>query len=325
MKIFHSIPRRGTFKNPVVTIGNFDGAHAGHQKIFSEVVKKAEETGGTPVVITFCPHPATVLSPAKDLKLISSFEVKCCIAERIGIKALICIPFDARFANIDSEAFISEILADKIGARWVIVGNNCSFGRAKQGRPALLRARGKKFGFKLKVVRYATALGKRISSTRVRSLVSKGDVQEAALALKRAYHIDGTVVKGKGRGSRILNTPTANIITENRLIPKEGVYAVMATIDPEPCGHAPKNEQTTFNAVANIGKNPTFGSADIAYEVHLLDFNTDIRGRTLRIHFIKRIRDEKKFHSPAELGIQIQKDIKKTRAILKKTDIQLYL
>lgn len=325
MKIFNYIPARGTFKNPVVTIGNFDGAHAGHQKIFSEVVKKAEETSGTPIVITFCPHPVTVLFPEKNLRLISSFKVKCCIAERIGIKALVCIPFDTRFANIDSETFISEILADKIGAKWVIVGNNCSFGRAKKGSPDLLRRRGKKFGFNLKVVRYATALGKRVSSTRVRSLVSRGDVHEAALTLKRAYHIDGSVVKGKGRGARILRTPTANINTENMLIPKEGVYAAKVTIDPKPCGHSSKKAARTFNAVANIGSNPTFGKGDITYEVHLLDFNGDLRDHTLRLHFIKRIRDEKKFKSTSELSIQIQKDIEKARAMLAKADTPLYL
>ncbi|MCE5311600.1 MAG: hypothetical protein LLF86_00445, partial [Nitrospiraceae bacterium] len=225
MKIINGLPRRGAFKNPVVTIGNFDGVHIGHQKIFRELVKKAAEINGIPVVLTFCPHPMTVLFPEKKFRQITTFEVKCSIAKSLGIKALVCINFNKEFAAIDSETFIKDILAGTLGAKWVVVGNNCSFGKGKTGSPDLLRRRGKKYGFSLKVVRYATALGKRVSSTRVRNLITKGDVSEAALTLGRAYHIEGIVVRGTGRGGPLLHTPTANLQTESRLIPKEGVYA----------------------------------------------------------------------------------------------------
>ncbi len=314
MKLIKGLPKQFEHSSPVITIGNFDGVHIGHQKIFRAVVEKAKELNGTPDAMTFEPHPVRVLSPERGLKLITSSEDKAKLIFGSGIKNLICIEFDRDFAHTDAEVFIKDILVDRLKAKWIIVGHNYTFGRAKKGSAALLRRRGKKYGFGVTVVRYAKVGGDIVSSSRVRHTVVNGRVGEVARMLGRAFHIEGTVIKGAGRGTSLLNTPTANIATDNELIPKEGVYAVKVSLDKK-----------VYDGVANIGKNPTFNEGKMSYEVHILDFHRDLLGCNLKVHFVKRIREEKKFSCIEDLFEHIKMDIETGRQILKKSKTALFL
>lgn len=318
MEIIRELQSKLNYPNPVVTIGNFDGVHIGHQKIFDRVVKKSQEIKGTPIAITFDPHPVRVLVPERGLKMLTTPEDKIKLISANGIKVIVCVSFTKEFARTDPDDFIKNILFDKLGAKWVIVGHNYAFGKGKKGTPTLLRRRGKKYGFGVSVVRYAKVHGDIVSSSRIRSLLLRGRVCEASRMLGRAYHIEGTVIKGAGRGASLLHTPTANVATQNELVPKEGVYAAKVSI-----GNGQESE--VYNGVVNIGKNPTFGDAPMSYEVHIFDFNKNLLGEKIKIHFIDRIRDEKKFQSASELQDQIKRDIQKAKEILFKRNDPLYL
>jgi riboflavin kinase/FMN adenylyltransferase len=329
MEIIKELQSKLNYPNPVVTIGNFDGVHLGHQKIFKRVVERAGEINGTPIAITFEPHPVRVLAPERGLKILTTFEDKIKLIADNGIKVLICINFNREFARTDPDEFIKNILIDKLEAKWVIVGHNYVFGKGKKGTTSLLRRRRKKYGFGVSVVRYAKVYDDIVSSSRVRSLLLRGRVCEASKMLGRAYHIEGTVIKGAARGTSLLHTPTANITTPNELVPKEGVYAVRVSIGNRQEAIGKRKECEVYDGVANIGKNPTFattfGSLPMSYEVHIFNFNRDILGRVLKIHFIDRIRNEKKFSSISELEEQIKKDIQKAKQILRKRRDALYL
>ena len=336
MEIISDLTKPLALINPVVTIGNFDGVHLGHQKIFSEVTAKAEEIGGTPIAITFHPHPVRVLAPERGLKMINTPDDKETLIDRAGINTLIRINFNRDFSHTNPDAFIQNILLDMIGAKWVIVGHSYSFGKGKKGTTSVLRVRGRKYGFRTHVVRYAKVHDDVVSSSRIRSLLLRGRVCEASSMLGRAYHISGTVIKGAGRGGPLLNTPTANITTPNELIPREGVYAVRvsfkgrATEDGgQKSAIAPERSQDfsegVYDGVANIGSNPTFCEATMSYEVHIFAFNKNLIGENLRVHFIDRIRDEKKFASAQELKHHIDNDIRQAKMILSSRKDNLFL
>jgi riboflavin kinase / FMN adenylyltransferase len=298
----------------VVTIGSFDGIHKGHQKIFAAVVKKAAEIGGSPVAVTFAPHPVKVLMPERKLRLITSAQDKERIIFHAGIRDIVNLDFSPEFSHTDAEDFVSEILVGLLNAKWVIVGHNCRFGYARKGNADLLKKMGRKYGFRVRVINYASLRGDIISSTRVRSAVSGGRVAEASRMLGRAYHIDGKVIKGTGRGKTLLNIPTANLETENELIPKEGVYAAKISFGGK-----------VHDGVANIGRNPTFKGEVMSYEIHIPDFKRNLLGKSLRVHFLERIRDERRFSSVEDLRAQINRDIDTAGRIIRRSRTQLYL
>lgn len=289
---------------PVVTIGNFDGIHLGHQKIFRNV-SEAAKGSGTPVVITFHPHPVKVISPDRGLKLLTPLDEKIRLVEKMGIALFLCIDFDREFSKTDPDEFISDLLVNRLNVTHVIVGHNYRFGKGKNGTTDLLRRRGKRYGFRLNVVRNMKIAGQTVSSTRIRQLLSWGRVTEAAALLGRPYSIHGEVIRGAGRGASILDTPTANIDTPNELTPKEGVYAVRVKV-----------EDQLHDGVANIGRNPTFGGEDMSYEVHLFGYRKNLLGRELKLYFIDRIRGEKRFSGASELKDQIERDITTAKMIL---------
>jgi riboflavin kinase / FMN adenylyltransferase len=291
---------------PVLTIGNYDGVHLGHQKILSAVLSKAKELEGTSMVMTFDPHPMKLLAPEKDIKLLITPDEKARLIKAMGIDVLLLIPFTKEFAGMLPDMFIDEILVKAINVSEIIVGSNYTFGKHKQGTVDLLRRRGKRYGFSVQAVREVKVLGNIVSSSSIRSLLLKGAVKEVSIFLGRAYMIDGTVIKGKGRGQSLLRIPTANITTPVEISPKAGVYAVRARFNGAIC-----------DGVANIGKNPTFGNADVSYEVHLFDFSGDLLGRNLRIYFIDRLRGERTFPDAAGLEKQIRDDMVSAREILK--------
>jgi len=294
-----------SYPNTVLTIGNFDGVHLGHQKILSMVMKEARARKGTPIVMTFDPHPMKVLAPERDVRLLITFEEKVLLIKRAGVRVLLSIPFTKEFANMLPEQFITDVLVNKIRAKAIIIGSQYVFGKHKKGTIDLLRRRGKKYGFSVHAVRHAKVHGHIVSSSSIRALLMKGAMKEVSLFLGRAYSIEGKVIRGKGRGQKILHIPTANITTPVEISPKEGVYAVRIGW-----------KGNIFNGVANIGKNPTFGDADVSYEVHLFNFSGNLLGENLRIYFMDRIRNEQTFPDPESLEKRIREDMKQAGEIL---------
>jgi riboflavin kinase/FMN adenylyltransferase len=295
-----------SYPRTVLTIGNFDAVHLGHQKILLEVNKRAQVINGTSMAMTFDPHPMKVLAPEKELRILTTFDEKAKLISDLGIDVLLCITFNKAFANLLPDEFIENILVKKIKVKEVVVGSRYVFGKNKKGTIDLLRRRGKKYGFRVSVVRHAQLKGTIVSSSKIRSLLSKGAAPDIATFLGRAYSIEGMVIQGKGRGQALLNIPTANITTPLEIAPKEGVYAVRIGFN-----------KSIYEGVANIGRNPTFGNNEVSYEVHLFNFFGDILGKTVRIYFIDRIRDERRFADAISLEQQIRKDIETAQAILK--------
>jgi riboflavin kinase/FMN adenylyltransferase len=296
------------FKNAVITIGNFDGVHIGHQALFHEVVEKADAIGGTSIAITFEPHPIRVLQKSSTLPLITVYEQKNELIARAGIEVLICIPFTRDFASLSAEAFIKDLLIKKIGMRAVVVGKDYTFGRNREGNLSMLQSYASRLGYEVIVADWIKAeqkLDDRISSTRIRELIMAGEVEAARKMLGRHYQIRGLVVKGRDRGGKLLGIPTANINLQDELCPKTGIYAVTV-----------EHDRQLYRGVANIGYSPTFDDNLFTIEVHLLNFTKDIYGEKIRINFIQRIRDEKKFAGIADLKEQIHQDIKAAQKIL---------
>lgn len=302
---------RPRHRGAVVTIGNFDGVHLGHQKIISTVLEKAAELGARGMAITFRPHPMKVLRPEQDVRVLTPPEEKARLMKAYGLDSVLFIPFDRAFAGMEADDFIRDVLVGKLAAKVVVVGHGYAFGRGKKGTTELLRRRGRKYGFGVKVVRNAARGGNVVSSSRIRGLLGRGRVREAARYLGRPYMIEGTVGKGAGRGARILDTPTANISTPNELVPRRGVYAVRASVG----GRA-------FDGVASIGTNPTFGNGEQSYEVHLFGFSGDLRGETLRVYFVQRLRDEARFPDADALHAQILADIARAKEVLGKSPLR---
>ena len=311
MKIFDQLDQiKEPLKRAVITIGNFDGVHIGHQALFHEVIEKAAAIDGTSVAMTIEPHPMRVLKQNNHPPLITLYEQKVELIERTGIDVLICVPFTLGFASLSAEQFAKDLLVQKIGMKAIVVGKDYSFGKNREGNIDLLRAYAPDLGFEVLVagwIRSARAVKDRISSTRIRELISDGLMEHAEKMLGRSYQIRGRVVAGRDRGGKLLGIPTANINLHDELCPKTGIYAVIVEIDDK-----------KFKGVANIGFSPTFDDHEFTVEVHILDFNANIYGKKIRVNFIKRIRDEKKFSGISELVDQIHLDIAAGREILSK-------
>ena len=291
---------------PVLTLGNFDGVHLGHQAIFRMLIERAREKKGTSVVYTFVPHPLRVIAPERAPKLLTTYKDKIKLIEECGIDVIICANFTKEFANISAGDFVREILCKALGVKEIFIGSNYLFGKGRKGSPELLEKLGKECGFTVAIIEEIKINNATLSSSMIRNLIAKGRVDEAAKFLGRQYSVEGIVVEGAKRGKSLLDTPTANLLTANELLPKDGVYAVKVDIDGKMYGGA-----------TNIGYNPTFKDKEFSFETHVLDFNGRLLGKTLRIYFIKRIRDEMKFPGVDELGAQLKKDIEEIGNILK--------
>ena len=296
------------FKNAVITIGNFDGVHIGHQALFHEVIEKADAINGTSIAMTFNPHPVRVLKQNGHPPLITVHEQKLELIEKTRIDILICIPFTLDFASISARDFVKELLVEKIGMKAIVVGKDYTFGKNREGNLEFLAKCAKEFGFEIIIANWIPISSNRqgrISSTKIRELVTDGNVAEAQQLLGRYYQVRGTVMTGRNRGGRLLGFPTANLKLSDELCPKTGVYAVIV----EYMG-------SKYKGVANIGYSPTFEDNIFTVEVHILDFKENIYGRNIRVNFIKRIRDELKFAGIDQLSAQIRKDIDEARKIL---------
>jgi riboflavin kinase/FMN adenylyltransferase len=291
------------FISPVVTLGNFDGVHLGHQKIFKRVREEASNIHGKGVVITFEPHPLKVLAPEKFLPLLTPFRKKMMLIEKTGIETVLCIEFSFAFSEISPSEFIKSILVGKVKVKKVIIGYNYHFGKGQRGDAQTLIEAGKVFDFEVEVVKPLKVGQTIVSSSKIRDLIQGGEVEVASRLLGRYYLISGKVLEGAKRG-KTLGFPTANLEISDELYPKNGVYAV------EVVWH-----QQQFNGLANVGLNPTFSSQigkreeQFSLEVHILNFNQLIYGEEIEVYFKKRIRDEVRFRSPSLLIEQIKKDI----------------
>ena len=286
--------------NPVVTLGNFDGIHLGHQKILERVKTEASRMGGESVVITFEPHPLKVLSPQSCPPFLTPFRRKILLIEQLGMDVALCIEFTKTFSEISPSDFVKNILVEKVGAQKVIVGYNYHFGKNKKGNPQILKQIGSLFNLHVEIIDSLIIEGMTVSSSKIRELIKNGQVEKASKLLGRHYSILGKVIEGAKRG-HLLGFPTANLEISEELHPLPGVYAVEVLWKGQ-----------SFKGVANVGWNPTFqaeGEGKISSEVHILDFNEDIYGEDIQMDFVRRIRDEARFDSIAQLITQIQKDI----------------
>ena len=310
MKVFNDIHTPLDLKNAVVTIGTFDGVHLGHQAIFNEMRRLADELGVAAVVVTFYPHPRQVLEiETKTLRFICSQEEKLQKFEDYGIDDVVIIPFTNAFAATPSEVFVKDYIIDKLHPSVIMVGYDHHFGKNREGDFQMLNVLGKQYGFKTVQVDAQYVNDVAVSSTKIRKALWEGDVKTANLMLGYPYSVSGVVVKGNQIG-RTIGFPTANLDIPDAfmMINNPGVYACKTVIDGK-----------TYNAMANTGVRPTIGDredGDFIIEVNVFDFNGDLYGKTLKVWFIERIRDEVKFQGLEALKAQLQQDRVEAKKIL---------
>jgi riboflavin kinase/FMN adenylyltransferase len=297
-------PRPSQWRQPIVALGNFDGLHRGHQKIIERVCRQAREHAATPVVMTFDPHPSRIVRPDKAPPLLMTNEQRVEALAREGVEGVAFVRFTAALSQWEPEQFVRQVIVDWLHAAEVWVGGNFLFGRDRSGNFSLLRALGLRYGFraeKIDPVRYRDFV---VSSTRVRRLVTEGRVDEAGALLGHYHFVDGMVARGAGRG-RTIGFPTANIETENELLPPQGVYATTLTVN-----------RRIHRSITNIGVRPTFETAAAAtIETHLFDFSGDLYERQVRLAFVQRMRPERAFPDVEALVAQITADTVYARAL----------
>ena len=296
----------------VLTIGNFDGVHLGHREIFRRVVDKARELQGTAVVVTFEPHPLRLLAPEKAPLQLNTPEEKVRLLAASCIDLLVVLNFTRQLAEMPAEAFVRDILVGKLGVQHLIVGYDYAFGRNRQGDTTFLAAQAKVHHFTLEILEPISAEQQAHSSTAIRKVLQEGRVAEVVKVLGRNFTLDGEVVHGDGRG-RKLGFPTANLVTQKEILPRDGVYAVKV-----------KWRDEYYDGVINIGCRPTFAASEPTLEIHLMDFHGDLYAERLRIYFVDRLRDEQRFPSVEALKEAVARDIAKARALLANSQVVEY-
>ena len=302
--------RTPRWHQPVLALGNFDGLHRGHTKIIERIRRGAGERAGTALVLTFDPHPPRVVRPDKAPQLLMTLEQKLEALAKAGIQGAAVVRFTHELSRWQPETFVKTVLVDWLRVAEVWVGADFLFGRDRSGNFSLLRALGGQYGFraeKIDPIRYKDFV---VSSTRIRRLVAEGRVDEAGALLGHHFFIDGAVVRGAGRG-RELGIPTANLDTRNELVPPDGVYATTVTIDG-----------VVYPGVTNIGMRPTFGDVvKPVVEVHALDLERDLYGQCLRLGFVQRLRDERRFPDVDSLKAQIEADVRRARRLFDRLSV----
>ncbi|HEV2800814.1 MAG TPA: bifunctional riboflavin kinase/FAD synthetase [Pyrinomonadaceae bacterium] len=299
MKLFHGTDNAEIERPTVLTLGVFDGLHLGHQLIMRTVVERARATRSVPTVITFDPHPRAVLHPESAPPLLQTFDQKIEAFGVLGIEQSIVIRFDAAFAQVSAEDFLRDVVRERLQAREVYLGRGFAFGRGREGNIELLRAASGRLGFHADEVAEVRLLGTRISSSRIREMLAMGRVNLARRMLGRPYGVEGRVVRGDARG-RTLGFPTANLHPQNRVIPRAGVYVTATLIDG-----------AWRRSVTNVGTRPTFDARapESSIETYVMNWSGDLYGDVVRVRFLHRLRDERKFASVADLKAQIDRDV----------------
>jgi riboflavin kinase / FMN adenylyltransferase len=285
---------------PVVTIGNFDGVHLGHQCLIQDLVARADSIGGTPIVFTFNPHPLQVLAPNNAPLQIQTLDQKLATIESLGIPLVVLIPFSMQLAQLAARDFVVGMLWEKLRPREIYVGPNFAFGHRRQGSFNLLKEIGEEMGFLAGKIHQVQFRGNRVSSTSVRQALISGQVGLARRLLARPYALTGTVVHGTGTGRRF-SFPTANLRTPNELIPRRGVYVTHLIVDGR-----------RYRGVTNIGFRPTVNRDEggaLSIETHALDFSQDIYDKEVALEFLVHLREERRFRGERELIDQIKTDI----------------
>ncbi len=305
MKVLRQLDGPLSLPRPVLMLGNFDGVHLGHQALIGSAVADAKESGGRAVVFTFEPHPLKVLAPERAPRLILTPADKMSLLEFYGAEIVIVQKFDMDFAHIEAEKFVEDYLIRRIGVHKVWVGKDLRFGRGRKGRVEDLIRLGQQRGFAVGVVGPIEIDGHRVSSSRTRALIERGQVRQAGQYLGRFHFISGRVVRGHGRG-REMGFPTANIESDTEAVPLDGIYATILDAGGR-----------RWQSATSIGVNPTFGAGPRTIESYVFDFDGDLYGMHVKLHFVERIREEKKFSSPESLAKQIEQDVADVREILR--------
>ncbi len=306
MQVLRSIPELSALPGPLFTaIGVFDGVHLGHQAVISTSAAHARAAGGTPVVVTFDPHPARVLRPEKAPHLLTATQHKIALIRELGVAHLLVVKFDRAFAATPPDEFVRQLVTQANPLREICVGHEWSFGKNRAGNLTLLQQLGAEHHFDVVGIKPVTVNGTVVSSTAIRLAVENGDFARAAEMLGREYTILGTVKRGAQLG-RTLGFPTANLSAHSEQFPPNGVYVAEAKLDG-----------AVLRGVANLGYRPTIadGTPDRLLELHLFDLNRDIYGEDVEVRFVRYLRPEQKFGSLDELKAQIARDVEAARAL----------
>ncbi|HEX3072477.1 MAG TPA: bifunctional riboflavin kinase/FAD synthetase [Ignavibacteriales bacterium] len=307
MNLFLDIDQVIKQKGAFATIGTFDGLHLGHRKLIKKLIDESRANGAANFVITFEPHPRSVVSKNYDMKLLTALSEKIELFKELGVENLLVVRFTEEFSKLSAETFIEKYLVEKIGIGKLIIGHDHRLGKGRGGDEKTLTELGVKHGFEVEKISEVLLDDEVISSTKVRNYLLEGDVSKAAKMLGRAYSFSGKVVKGAQRG-RLLGFPTANVQLENpqKLIPKNGIYAVKAKVGNK-----------THNGVMSLGLRPTFNDlTEPLAEIYIFDFEEDIYHNIVAVEIISRLRDEEKFPSVEELIKQMNADVKTAKEIL---------
>src|SRR5215210_7660617 len=297
MRLFHGTANAEILRPTVLTLGIFDGLHLGHQLVMSTVVERARAAGAVPTVITFDPHPRAVLHPESAPPLLQTFDQKTEAFGVLGIEQTIVVRFTREFAGVRAEEFLRDVVHERLQSKEVYLGRGFAFGQGREGDINLLRRVSRELGFHADEVPEVRLRGRRISSSRIRGLLAEGRVGLARRMLGRPYGVEGRVVRGQERG-RTLGFPTANLRPQNRVIPRNGVYVTATLI-----------EGAWRRSITNVGTRPTFEeAAEPSVETYVINWSGDLYGDVLRVRFLYRLRDERRFGSVEELKRQIARD-----------------
>ena len=306
MRIFRSLDgARRRFGPCALSIGNFDGVHAGHKALIHRMVGLARELDARPAVLTFHPHPATVVSPSHVPHLLMSPDERCRYIEKEGATQALIVPFTREFSHLSPEEFVRQVLVETLEVRAVVVGDNFRFGYRHTGDARSLSQLGDRYGFQTSFLPAIRRRGRIVSSSEIRRLLQAGRVGLAARLMERFYRLEGAVVSGEGVGSR-KTVPTLNLDAGGDVLPAEGVY-VSRTIDTG-------NTSRRWQSVTNIGRRPTFGGTQLSVETFLLDPFDGETPQRIRVEFLHRLRDERKFESAEALKAQILRDVERALA-----------
>jgi riboflavin kinase/FMN adenylyltransferase len=295
-------PKERIKESTSATIGIFDGVHLGHKSIINLIRKEAAKNDYSSCVVTFFPHPQKVLRGI-DMPLIVPLKERLRLLEKEGVDITVCFNFTKAFSKISAKDFVKNYLVEKLNIKSIFVGPDLFFGRNREGNVALLESMGKSFEFETRTVRPVYFEDELISSTAIREFIEDGNVNKAANFLGDCFSVEGNVKEGERRG-RELGFPTANLDTDWELLPKKGVYITWAEVN-----------EKKFKSITNVGTRPTFGKNQLLIETHILDFKDDIYGNTIRVSFIDRLRDEKRFANVESLVSQISTDVENAKKV----------